>query len=108
MPQVLRETTGGQDTRNLYGLDLFAQQQGATTTYLGYDALSVRLHMDEAGAIATTYRYGPYGEVVGAGPEGYGYTGEQWDHYIKMTFLRARYYQPETGRFASRDDFPGT
>jgi hypothetical protein len=36
VPQVLRETTGGQSTRNLYGLDLFAQQQGGTTTYLGY------------------------------------------------------------------------
>jgi len=40
-------------------------------------------------------------------PEGSGYTGEQWDHYIKMTFLRARYYQPETGRFASRDPWAG-
>ena len=105
--QVLAETTGNDTSRYLYGLDLFAQQQDATTTYLGYDALSVRLHLDADGAIAATYRYGPYGEVVGAGPAGYGYTGEQWDHYIKMTYLRARYYQPEIGRFISRDQWAG-
>lgn len=107
VPQVLRETTGGQSTRNLYGLDLFAQQQGATTTYLGYDALSVRLHLDEAGDIAAAYRYGPYGEVGDDGPEGYGYTGEAQHSELGLLYLRARYYQPETGRFISRDLWSG-
>jgi RHS repeat-associated protein len=67
----------------------------------------VRLHLDEDGAIAGQYRYGPFGEVMGERPQGYGFTGERWDHYIKMAYLRARHYQPETGRFVSRDPWRG-
>jgi RHS repeat-associated protein len=99
---VLVEATGEESTRNLYGLDLLAQQSGATT-YLGYDALSVRLHMDEDGATTAQYQYGPFGETIGEEPESYGFTGERWDGYIKMTYLRTRYYSPELGRFISRD-----
>ncbi len=105
--QVLEETTGGVSTRYLYGLDLLAQQRGGTTTYLGYDAMSVRLHLNSSGAVVGQYRYGPFGEVYGEEAEGYGYTGERWDHYIKMTYLRARYYSPAMGAFIERDSFPG-
>jgi len=76
--QVLLEEAAGAARRYLYGLDLFAQQAGATT-YLAYDALSVRLHTDAGGQVTAQYRYAPFGEVVGAGPAGYGFTGERWD-----------------------------
>jgi RHS repeat-associated protein len=101
--QVLAEETGGAETRYFYGLDLLAQQQGVTLTYLGYDALSVRLHFDSAGDLVVSYRYAPFGEVQGEGPEGYGFTGERWDGPVGLLYLRARYYAPEVGRFVSRD-----
>ncbi|MHB9095188.1 MAG: RHS repeat-associated core domain-containing protein [Eubacteriales bacterium] len=37
----------------------------------------------------------------------FGYTGELWDEEDDLLYLRSRYYQPETGRFLSRDVFPG-
>ncbi len=101
--QVLAEEANGETTRYLYGLDLLGRQAGVTLTYLAYDALSVRLHLDAAGAIAAQYRYGPFGEVMGEGPEGYGFTGEQWHEEVGLLYLRARYYAPHSGAFVSRD-----
>ncbi len=104
--QVLRET-GGQGARAyLYGLDLLGHVQDGVMRYYGYDALSVRLHL-EAGTVVATYRYGPFGEEVGAGPAGYGYAGERWDGAVGLLYLRARYYRPAVGRFVSRDPWPG-
>jgi RHS repeat-associated protein len=105
--QVLAEETGGAETRYFYGLDLLAQQQGVTLTYLGYDALSVRLHLDGDGNIAAHYQYAPFGEVRGASPAGYGFTGERWDAPVGLLYLRARYYAPGVGRFVSRDPLEG-
>jgi RHS repeat-associated protein len=33
----------------------------------------------------------------------YGFTGASYDSYIKLIFLRARYYHAADGRFQSRD-----
>jgi RHS repeat-associated protein len=107
VPQVLVEETAGEGVRYLYGLDLLGDVQGSTTRYYGYDALSVRLHLDESGDVTAQYRYTPFGQPMGEGPPGYGFTGERWDGYIKMLFLRARYYQPAVGRFVSRDCWAG-
>jgi RHS repeat-associated protein len=105
--QVLEEETGGAETRYFYGLDLLAQTGSTMTTYLGYDALSVRLRLDEDGDIAAHYEYAPFGEVRGQGPAGYGFTGERWDEVVGLLYLRARYYAPEVGRFVSRDALLG-
>ncbi|MHB9094955.1 MAG: alpha/beta hydrolase [Eubacteriales bacterium] len=37
----------------------------------------------------------------------FGYTGESWDEENDLLYLRSRYYQPEMGRFISRDTFAG-
>jgi RHS repeat-associated protein len=105
--QVLEETTGEVSIRYLYGLDLLAQQQGGTTTHLGYDALSVRLHLNGSGTVAAQYRYGPFGETFGEEPTGYGYSGERWDSYTNLLYLRARYYAPGIGKFVRRDSLAG-
>lgn len=36
-----------------------------------------------------------------------GLTGERWEAYSQLLFLRARYYQPGTGRFVTQDLWPG-
>jgi RHS repeat-associated protein len=45
-------------------------------------------------------------EVGGAQP-GLGYTGEWWDESLEMVYLRARWYDAQVGRFASRDSWEG-
>jgi RHS repeat-associated protein len=35
------------------------------------------------------------------------YRGEQWDSDLGLYYLRARYYNPATGRFMSRDPYDG-
>ena len=107
LPQVLVEETDGEATRDLYGLDLAAQSGSTTTTYLGYDALNVRLHQDEDGGLTAAYRYGPFGEELGTVPEGYAFAGERWDEPVGLLYLRARYYNPVVGRFVSRDRWGG-
>jgi RHS repeat-associated protein len=37
----------------------------------------------------------------------FGYSGEETDTYLKLLFLRARYYSPETARFLSKDVWQG-
>lgn len=36
------------------------------------------------------------------------FTGERWEAYSQLLFLRARYYEPGIGRFVSKDLFPGS
>jgi RHS repeat-associated protein len=90
LTQVLQETTGGQVTSYLYGHDLLAQYDSPT------------------GQVVASYRFSPFGVPLGeSGGEPYGYTGEQWDASTGLVYLRARHYQPEVGRFISKDPFPG-
>ena len=42
----------------------------------------------------------------GLGGGSYGYAGE-WTDSSGLQYLRARYYSPSTGRFISKDPFPG-
>ena len=42
-----------------------------------------------------------------AAPADYGFTGEPQDPTTGMVHLRARWYQPESATFASRDPFAG-
>jgi RHS repeat-associated protein len=37
----------------------------------------------------------------------YQYTGEAWDAEVELLYLRARYYQPEVGRFITKDPWAG-
>ena len=85
-------------------------QAGSTTEYFLGDALgSVRQLVDTNGAVTLTQSYAPYGETVssvGSGYSAYQYTGESRDPN-GLTYLRARYYAPQDGRFISRDTWAG-
>jgi len=75
------------------------------------DALgSVRQLANGNGAVVLAQSYKPYGEVLnsaGAGTTPYGYTGE-WTDGSGLVFLRARYLDPGTGRFLTRDPWGGS
>jgi RHS repeat-associated protein len=61
---------------------------------------------DAAGAVTDTYEYDAFGNKInstGTTPNNYLYRGEQYDPDLGLYYLRARYYNPATGRFLSRD-----
>ena len=73
---------------------------------------SVRYQTDPAGTTTHTLSYTPYGQLVSGTPlTRFGYTGE-WTDPGGQLYLRARVYQPSTGRFLTRDpiqpNHPGT
>ncbi|CAG0932453.1 hypothetical protein TFLX_02594 [Thermoflexales bacterium] len=62
------------------------------------------------GNVTLAKSYEPYGSVLtstGTASSIFAYAGEQIDTYIKLLFLRARYYSPETARFLFKDVWQG-
>ena len=56
--------------------------------------------------VTDTYEYDAFGNALittGSTPNNYLYRGEQFDPDLGLYYLRARYYNPSTGRFMSRD-----
>jgi len=64
-----------------------------------------------AGAVTDTYEYDAFGNMLaktGATPNAYLYRGERYDADLKLYYLRARWYNPVTGRFMTRDPYSGS
>jgi RHS repeat-associated protein len=105
LPVVISDT----EAVYLYGLDILAQQQSERLYYVHDGLGSVRQLLDTTGEIQTNYAYDPFGVPVMGGDEynPYQYTGEAWDAEVELLYLRARYYQPEVGRFITKDPWAG-
>ena len=110
--QVVEELVGGAVTRQYtYGLQRISENQLVsgvwTPSFYGYDGGgNVRQLTNSAGAVTDTYEYDAFGNDVyhtGTTPNNYLYRGEQYDPDLGLYYLRARYYNPATGRFLSRD-----
>ena len=69
----------------------------------------MRQLVDSTGHIETNYAYDPFGVPLVGGDvyNPYQYTGEAWDAEVELLYLRARYYQPGTGRFITKDPWTG-
>jgi RHS repeat-associated protein len=116
LPQVLEETVNGAVQRSYtYGLERISESQMVsgtwTTSFYGYDGFgSVRQLTDSTGKITDEYEYDAFGNSftkTGTTPNNYLYRGEQYDSDLGLYYLRARYYNPNTGRFLSRDPLDG-
>jgi len=87
--------------------------------YYLYDGLgSVTFMVKPDGNKRDHYRYDEFGKPAPGNSKlsedgkkvlhnTFGYTGEMWDQESELLYLRARYYEPETGRFLSRDSYEG-
>ena len=65
---------------------------------------------DPAGAVTDTYQYDAFGNKInstGTTANEFLYRGEQYDADLGLYYLRARYYNPLTGGFLSRDPNEG-
>jgi RHS repeat-associated protein len=114
--QVVEESVNGSIQRSYsYGLQRIDVNQLVNNTwtlsFYGYDGSgSVRQLTDTAAAVTDTCQYGAFGNNVaatGTTPNNYRYRGEQWDSDLGLYYLSARYYNPATGRFLTRDPSDG-
>ena len=115
-PQVVEEVAGGTVTHQYtYGRHLISGQQVISSTwtpsFYGYDGGgNVRQLTNSSGTITDTYSYDAFGNELnssGSSLNSYLYRGEQFDLDLGLQYLRARYYNPTTGRFLSRDPANG-
>lgn len=120
----LYEDTGAESRTNYYawGLDLSGSMQGAgtiggllsatlngTNVFYSYDANgNVTGLTDTNGSNVATYVYDPFGGTVSssgalADENPFRFSTKYWDDETGLYYYGFRYYQPETGRWPSRD-----
>ena len=107
--QVLMETTGSDVRYYIYGHDLLYVIDSTGPHYQHTDLLgNVVAITNASGAVEQTYDFNVFGTLsaaTGSSGNTYRFTGEENDG-SGLVYLRARYYDPSTGRFLSRDPFP--
>jgi len=114
---VVEELVNGAVTRTYtYGYERISQSQTLshawTPSFYIYDGRgTVRMMASLAGTVTDTYEYDAFGNMLaktGATPNVYLYRGERYDSDLKLYYLRARWYNPVTGRFMTRDPYSGS
>ncbi|MBA3943347.1 MAG: RHS repeat-associated core domain-containing protein [Herpetosiphonaceae bacterium] len=109
LPQILQSTTGTTNITYLYGRERLTAVQGGVKTWFGTDVLgSGRQVLSNGGVPLKAINYDPWGQVEGTTqPGSFGFTGELQDVTTGLVNLRARWYQPNSGKFVGRDPFTG-
>ncbi|MCA1684017.1 MAG: RHS repeat-associated core domain-containing protein, partial [Actinobacteria bacterium] len=110
LPVLLSETTNGATTRYIYddkGMPLEQLGTDGVGSYLHHDQLgSVRMITQNGANVMGTFTYDAYGKktaTTGTATTPFGFAGEYTDAETGFQYLRARYYDPGTGQFLSRD-----
>ena len=107
LPQVLATNNAAY----VYGVGLLGQEVGEAWYYPLADGLgSLRRWTDDDGDEVYAVDYTPFGGLAGASgasPSAWGYAGEYQEGQSGLIYLRARWYDPATGRFLTRDPFAG-
>ena len=109
---LIEETnsSGGVVARYSQGLNTdepLAMLRSSTTSYYQADGLgSVSSLSNGAGAVAQNYSYDSFGNIIattGSLVNSFRYTRREWDTETSLYYYRARYYDPQSGRFLSED-----
>jgi RHS repeat-associated protein len=113
LPELIEQyaPTGTVSVSYVHGRGIISQSRGASTLYYHADGLgSIRALTDDAGGVRDQYHYDAFGQVLthqGAAQNAYLFAGELFDQQLNQYYLRARSYDPTTGRFSSTDPFGG-
>ncbi|MBT2757912.1 RHS repeat protein [Mesobacillus foraminis] len=110
--RLVRESDSSGNTLNIYMYDndnqLIAFEKNGKIYYVHKnhrgDILSIT---DENRNKVATYKYGPWGEFLGKTGTvdiPIRYAGYYFDYETGLYYLKARYYNPEFGRFLTKDD----
>lgn len=113
--QLVMELDGEGNVKKRYirGNDLIYTDKGEGTEkqyYMTDLHGNVTQLSDENGNITKTYAYDAFGNEVNPDKKDdnpFRYCGEYYDKETESIYLRARYYQPELGRFLTRDTYTG-
>lgn len=94
----------------VYGHGLAYAVAGSSIEVYHTDHLgSVRTLTNSVGAVVATYQTDPWGvptQSTGSSSQPFAFTGEASDA-TGLSYLRARYYAPDLGRFLTRDTWTG-
>jgi RHS repeat-associated protein len=98
------------DNKYIYGADGLPLEQidaSGNVNYFHHDQLgSTRMLTDSSGVVRGTFTYDAYGNLAGHGGTStspLGYAGQYTDPETGLQYARARYYDPVTGQFLTRD-----
>jgi RHS repeat-associated protein len=115
--QVIEELVDGMVQKQYtYGNAIISQRQQVspgnwTTHFYTLDGHgSVRQLTNASGVVTDTYAFDAFGKIIsqtGSTSNPYLYAGERFDADLGIYHLRARYYNPDRGRFMSMDPYPG-
>jgi RHS repeat-associated protein len=84
--------------------DKVRQKTGNTVYYFAKDHLgSTTALTDSKGALLERQTYDAYGNSTGSTRTRYGFTGRERDSLTGLLYYRARFYDPQVGRFISED-----
>lgn len=103
---------GEKTIRYVYGGSRISQSAGEKTHFYLYDSpgRNVSALVDLTGSVLNNYAYDTFGCLLSDEKNTlnvYQYCGEQFDEETGLIYLRNRYYDPEIGRFISKDPRPG-
>jgi RHS repeat-associated protein len=106
---VLDKASNGIITEYLNGpgIDNKIRQEGAsskTTYYFAQDQLgSISALTNTNGSVVERETYDAYGNSAGSANTRYGFTGRERETVTGLLYYRARWYDPQLGRFISED-----
>jgi RHS repeat-associated protein len=107
--EVVLDSTNGSDTTSYLkgsGIDHTLKQTSTATgtVYFLQDHLNTtRWLTDTSGNVVTQMQYEAYGESSGNAFTRFGYTGRERDDATGLLYYRARWYDPQQGRFLTED-----
>jgi len=86
-----------------FGRDDLIDCHPSLVWYVTDHLVSTRALTDSAGNVVSTLDYDTYGNSVGNALTRFDYTGRERDAETGLLYYRARWYDPQTGRFLSED-----
>lgn len=108
-PVIELDETGAVSATNTFGLNgLVSRRSGSDSVFYSFDSEgNVTQRSDASGTVLTDYLFSSYGTLVSGSlgdPFGYrGQLGYYSDSETGLLLLTYRYYNPESGRFLTRD-----
>lgn len=101
--------TGTLNARYVNGPELdevLAVRRGGTTYDLELDPLGSTARVTDGANVSASYSYDSFGRIVsqtGSSVAPHGFQGREFDAESGLYYFRARYYDPQLGRFVSED-----